>query len=487
MHTHKARNNMIATALLATALVMPAGTAPTPDQTSTSISAPNLFNGSRSAYELGAWDKSTRHVLIDVKGQSYTKAELQKKVNGKWVKIANVGSSTLSKYRPYLDVNGPQATNKTGIRGRAGTKETLRVYLPATSTTKASATPERTINYLKPQSHKISQGPFGNGSTVTNKSGKNHTYATANLPASAQSAYLQKLVKGKWVNDQRLNLSTTQSGKTSRFWVYLPNPGSYDTYRVSVDGTNTHSRTYSASQRLAVPQAKTKITTWSNPSHAVASYKQGAFTGWTTGGARTVELQRWTGKKWVKASSVKSARDGVYNVKTPSTKSNATTSYRVYVPATKSHTSSTTKSTKVRHENPRNYTGYRKTIYNHIKKWCPNVTISTERPNGKYDGKALMQGRNSIVVVTGKSGNRLKHIAKHECAHILQDNAYKGDYNKLSDRMNKIYRTKGSKGLESNADCIARAIGSQGPNSYNSNCKGSRGTAASQVIKGRQA
>lgn len=472
---------MLITAILAAGIALPAATQqPAP----TSITADKVFDGKKTEHLVGAYEKNTEYIKVNAKGSDFKQVQVQQKVNGKWVKKYQVGDGKASDYTQYVDLNPAGKKKVKGLTAAQGTKGTYRLYLPATKTSKASATPEKVINWSKPLAQHGVSLPFGSGKTVSVNTTSNHIYRNLSMPATAKLAYVEKKSGAKWVN--AATLSNWTGKKTSaKFWVYLPKAGSTDTYRVRIAQTETHKEYVSGTQALTVPKRNSKLTTWNNkPKFPVSTGRSATATGWVTGGKRQAELQRWNGKKWVASTKASTLSDGQYTLKTPKGTSQTKISYRVHIPATSSYKAVTGPSFQVSFENPNKYTGYKKTIYNHIKKYCPNITINVVKPNKNYDGLAHMS-YDSITVVSGKSGNRLKHIALHECGHMLQDWASNYDYKKISDRLNKIYKTKGSRGIENNADCIARQIGSPGPYSYNSNCSGARGTAAKNIVKGK--
>lgn len=346
------------------------------------------------------------------------------------------------------------------------------------------AQPAKEAKKAPVRKHATPPRPFGSGSQVTLRYSGEHTYSVK-LPSTAKRAALQKKVGKAWKHSRSVNLVKLRSGLRGDFTVTAPKPGKTEAYRLYIHPTSTRAATTSATQKLHSPLRSTWLHVWSVSKDIVASNHQAEISGIVDNSWRPVKLQRLYKGKWLTVASKKTNRRGDFSFKTPKSQATTKYKYRVYAPQHNGYDKAVSKAVIFNHENPRHYKGYRKKIYNHMKKWCPDTLVRTAKPNKKWSGLAHM-GRNTVTLVTGMSGKRLKHVALHECAHMRQDRVYKNQYAALEKRMNKIYKTKGTRGLENNADCIARAMGSPGPFSYTSNCKGYRGTAAKHILKGKR-
>lgn len=121
---------------------------------------------------------------------------------------------------------------------------------------------------------------------------------------------------------------------------------------------------------------------------------------------------------------------GVVKLKMNTSKlTSKTHSFRIYVSETK--TTSSAKYAFKAHGSAKKYRAYEKRAQNYMKQWCPGVPVYTKRIAGRASGLAYSDyidyGSTGGLVVTGYiqiapgMNNRvLRHIATHECAHIIQ-------------------------------------------------------------------
>ncbi|MGF9662190.1 hypothetical protein AAIH25_10005 [Arthrobacter crystallopoietes] len=205
---------------------------------------------------------------------------------------------------------------------------------------------------------------------------------------------------------------------------------------------------------------------------------------------RTGVLQESRGGKWVtlrKLSWRKQA--GLVNstavtVRTTKTTASVVKKYRLVVSATKLEKQWVSATATLRHQNPRHYTGYKRTVYNTVKKYCPNVIILTESRTRSYTYSTSLR----MNVARRPAGQLLKYAALHECAHVRQFSLYSPSQQPtLHKKLNSIYKT--TRGVEMAADCMAFRMGVNSKlifGTYTKNCSGARGTAAAKLLAGRK-
>jgi hypothetical protein len=109
------------------------------------------------------------------------------------------------------------------------------------------------------------------------------------------------------------------------------------------------------------------------------------------------------------------------------------------------------------------YRSYIRTIRKIIAGYCPRTPVYIDAP-GVAPGfstvglawlRALPNGRTTtyIEIQSGLTGKELRHVALHECAHIVQYRLDRvGRYGELTAATNKLY---GGNGIERQADCMA--------------------------------
>jgi hypothetical protein len=210
---------------------------------------------------------------------------------------------------------------------------------------------------------------------------------------------------------------------------------------------------------------------------------------WTGRSARTGSLQMHKNGQWVTVQKLAwkkktSGTPPLAIAKTPKTKSNVTRKYRIVVNASAYEKGWTSKTGTVRHENPRSYTGYRKLSYDYMRKYCPNQIITVKKGGS---ASTAHSGSLRIEMAPGYQGSQHKAIALHECAHIITFRLYGNNLEAMDNRLNKIF--KATNGVEMVADCMAYRMGADpkaAVNWYTQDCKGSRGTAAKNILAGKK-
>jgi len=164
--------------------------------------------------------------------------------------------------------------------------------------------------------------------------------------------------------------------------------------------------------------------------------------------------------------------------------------YRIYLPKTKTATSYTSKKFSINYVNPRFYKGYKKTIYNDIKKadMCPNVVIETGYIGKNIAGRAWF-GTYKMKVVNGLKGKYRQRVSVHECAHLKSGVSYKEDISKLRKESNKLFKLNknSNMGVEYLADCMSFAkMGKRYIPGYKKFCSSSQIKKAKRVWAGKK-
>ncbi|EMY33685.1 hypothetical protein D477_013506 [Arthrobacter crystallopoietes BAB-32] len=205
---------------------------------------------------------------------------------------------------------------------------------------------------------------------------------------------------------------------------------------------------------------------------------------------RTGALQESRGGKWVTVQRLTWRKQAGFTnstavtVRTTSTAATVTKKYRLVVNATKQEKQWISATATLRHQNPRHYTGYKRTVYNTIKKYCPDVIILEENRTRSYTYSTSLR----MNVARRPAGQLLKYAALHECAHIRQFSLYlPSQQPTLHKKLNAIYKT--TRGVEMAADCMAFRMGVNSKlifGTYTKNCSGARGTAAAKLLAGRK-
>lgn len=202
---------------------------------------------------------------------------------------------------------------------------------------------------------------------------------------------------------------------------------------------------------------------------------------------RTGHLQEYRGGKWVNLQTLTFTKANKYFAvaKTPLTVGTVTRKYRVTVDTTARQKSWTSPTSTIEHVDPARYTGYTKASYDYMKRFCPNQVITLIPGTWSYAWSPSRQ----IQIATGlPDQTSLKFVSLHECAHILSYKVYADNYSQLANRMNAIYGTRTTPGVEQLADCMASAMGGDLRRSgyRTTNCTGARADAARKILAGKK-
>ena len=161
----------------------------------------------------------------------------------------------------------------------------------------------------------------------------------------------------------------------------------------------------------------------------------------------------------------------------------------------------------VENHDPADYSDYVKIAYDEVKEYCGNVYITVGNEEKMGERKALglaATAPRKVEIRQGMDTDTLKWVARHECGHILQHEAYdkhRGEYNftekrsiqwlndDLSQYYDEEYENDGGTGYsEKNADCIAAYLDpDKNNNQFYSLCQGNQGQAAVNIVQGKKA
>lgn len=142
---------------------------------------------------------------------------------------------------------------------------------------------------------------------------------------------------------------------------------------------------------------------------------------------------------------------------------------------------------------------YSTTVYNYVKKWCPQANVILNHHSvvsGNVYGMTWW-GSPSLAIRTDIPASITKDIALHECGHLLQGKAFGiNGFNTAISRLNVIYGDTGRGGIEQSADCIAAylspysapaSLGASSQKSlWDTRCTGYKGTAAKLIVQGKR-
>jgi len=94
---------------------------------------------------------------------------------------------------------------------------------------------------------------------------------------------------------------------------------------------------------------------------------------------------------------------------------------------------------------------------------------------------------NDILLRSSMPSYRLEYVTAHECFHLKQYAAYKGDVKRLARETNRVYGKTGTSyyGLERVTDCMTRAKGIKVYN-YTSKCSSKATKAAKNLLAGKR-
>lgn len=376
-------------------------------------------------------------------------------------------------------------------------KKSLRVYIPATSKTKSFTSATSVINFKKDS---YALGKFLN-STKSQINYKSKVEYTVNAPKTVSTLNVQKYNSKtkRWVNERRATFKKNSGNyRQYKFKLYHEGVAGTSLFRLQSNATKTHNQYISKNLSVTFNKGKSQIND-SKPvdnNHLSTKTRDKAGFYVTNAPNTLVYMQYYSSKskKWINSTSVRTKNtNSRQKVLLPYPKYNAGSyKLRVQVKASKNFNAVSSSSKTVNYINPNKYTGVKKNAYNYMKKWCPGVTVQTTKFSGNIIGTAHLP-EHRISVHPNLRGDNLKYTAIHECAHILQLQAFNEDTQKLRESAKKVYGKGNSRGsgMEIQADCITQYLGGSTSlkysyYTYGKKCTSKQIAAAKKVVQGKR-
>jgi hypothetical protein len=212
----------------------------------------------------------------------------------------------------------------------------------------------------------------------------------------------------------------------------------------------------------------------------------------TNGKGQLLSLQRYTKGKWRTVTKTRAPRAvGAKTVKIRVPKKAGSFKYRVVMSKSSANKRVVSKKVRVFQSDYAKHKSYIAQARAHIKRWCPTTPIFVDSPSVRAGEWAAGMAwtrwsfkgskaswKQTIELRSGLTGASLKHIAIHECAHIVQARPIvKGvtTYEKSVARTNKIFRKGSAEPHEQQADCMAYAqTRDKSQMVYTKSCSGKR-------------
>lgn len=116
---------------------------------------------------------------------------------------------------------------------------------------------------------------------------------------------------------------------------------------------------------------------------------------------------------------------------------------------------------------------------------CANVPVTWVNSN-RFNGQVNLT-KQTMKLNKKMPSYRLKYVTAHECHHIKQAKAYKGDWDRLFRDMKRAHPgVSEMTALERNADCATRRLGIKEWN-YTKSCSAKQKSAAKRIWEGKRA
>lgn len=116
---------------------------------------------------------------------------------------------------------------------------------------------------------------------------------------------------------------------------------------------------------------------------------------------------------------------------------------------------------------------------------CANVPVTWVNSN-RFNGQVDLS-KQTMKLNKKMPAYRLKYVTAHECHHIKQARAYKGDWDRMFRDMKRAHPgVNKMTALERNADCATRRLGIKEWN-YTKNCSAKQKAAAKRIWEGKRA
>lgn len=410
---------------------------------------------------------------------------LTQTINGNSVEITRQATAAAGSPQMTLTAPALPSTQKSAVTYTVALVSNTQGYLDAL--TPLTYTVAYTAKAITVQS-----ADLPNGKTLNINPSIPFTISGKINSSKSHSAALQyyDTAKKKWVTAQSgttdtggrfsLKMNATTKEETRKWRVYIS--------AISGEsGADTGSTTVVRKFDVIVPSAsatKTKMVPWENNNIVFNVNRSRTAT----------QFQVLQGSSWKtigKATTAASAKKFTVTFSVPKGSTSSADSvekYRLFVPKPDSYFKDGASSTVIiTKENPNNYTGLRKSVYNYVKGYCPAVFIGVDHSlaaQGMWGVSYL--GEQRFNVYDQIPAKYLQTVSLHECGHQKQWALYSKDWNNFKNAMNPIYASSGNGGMERNADCIANYWHTNSYYAYGGNCYGNRQTVASKIANGQR-
>jgi hypothetical protein len=398
-----------------------------------------------------------------------------------WTQIAKrTISATTPSYQFYVtDVN--HRLNSGTVKYRVTTQ-----MLPVD--TKVTLPADVLVDYTKASSAVTSNKLAGK--TLTTDSLYPFKAAGVLTGSTARAVYVQRYdaTKKTWYS-----INYTQAYPSKTFNIALPQTKATETYRIYSPATLTHTaytgpatvvkRTSPRGQFYSMQVQRKRIAPWAtNTANVYVSSRlvQGEA-------APSLSLQQIVGKQWKTVTTVKKQGRITFTLPKGNTNSSNTTKvYRYVVNSSRFADSAVSPSFSVQWENPRKYTGTKRTAYNYASRYCPNMLIDVKQLGPGIAGLAHLGTDVTSLSSTAIEAHDLRTVSLHECAHHRQWSLYHSSWSSFQTRMNNLYNSKGRMGIEYTADCIANIWYPNSYWGYARKCTGQQEKAARVMASGKR-
>ncbi len=223
----------------------------------------------------------------------------------------------------------------------------------------------------------------------------------------------------------------------------------------------------------------------------------------TNGKRQLLSLQRYSKGKWRTVTKTRAPRAvGARTVKLRVPAKAGAYKYRVVMSKSSANKRIVSKKVRVFQSDYAKHKRYIAQARAHMKRWCPSTPIFIDTPNVRagewaagmawtrwsFKSSSKASWKQTIELRSGLTGASLKHIAIHECAHIVQARPIVKSittYEKTTARAAKVFRKGAAEPQEQQADCMAYAITrDKSQMVYTKSCSGTRLKNAKSMWKG---
>ena len=377
--------------------------------------------------------------------------------------------------------------------------------VPATATPKpAPATPSAVPTAQPSRSASVSVLPSENDSPTveveteapapklkTNKVSGNLSGTTLKIPKNEWREVKGKITQNAWGNARifRIEIYSSSTKKWSTYKRGETDPqGGWKEYiektsaasqlmRLVVEADDTYEKYTGPKTTIQRGKTTIKISVGANaPTIHSVPWEQQRFRFSTNDSSTALpfQLQKKSGKKWVRVSGLTSKKGMAdYSFKLPlgnKSSRDGTVAYRVAMTGNSGYEAVGSATRNVRWENPNRYTGMAKKAYDYAKGYCPAVLVRLDgnlAKSGRWGEYIIGSNPATMKVYSRTPDQHLRTVALHECAHNLQEKsaakAGKGGWASYQAKANQLFGTQGSDGIELAAECMAYNMG---PKSY---------------------